>query len=1152
MKNLKAVLSAITLFVFMVMSGIALANRFNLQGGSLTALLGTILLLAALASTLLYLLMRVRSLVPGGGSKQKKSGGKPPEDDIDLAFRTARARLQKRREGAAKLKRLPVIVVVGPGGSTKTTVVAQSGLDAELLAGEVYRGETVVPTASVNLWYATDLVIAEAGGALVEDASRWSRLLRHLRPARWSAALMRRRQAPRVAVVCFPCDAFLQPGSSQGVPIAARTLRSRLTEMSQHLGIRLPVYVLFTKADQIPYFEDYVRSLTSAEAQQVLGATLPVVDVAAPGVYAEQQARRVGAAFGDLFRSLALHRLNVLPREAQSEVKAGAYEFPRELNKVSALATEFMVELCKPSQLDVSPFLRGFYFAGVRPVVVSDLVSESSPSRPAPGAQIPLGATSVFSLQSLQPQRPQAQPSTAGTRRVPEWAFLKRLFRDVVLQDRVAHRITGGGVRVDGLRRGLISTAVAALVLLCIGMVVSYRNNRALEREALAAAHGVERLSMSEFEAPSAEALLRLDDLREQTARLAEYERGRRPLRLRWGLYTGSAMFPHMRLLYFDRFERMLWANTRSGLLASLRALPDTPEEAREYGSIYDALKAHLITTNHPRESSAEFLTPVLTRHWTAGRGLDEERMAIAQRNFDFYAGELPHGNPYRAAQNEALVTQTRSYLYRFAGTDQFYQVLLAEAARASAPVRFHQTFPGSEAVVRNAYEVPAAFTQRGWAAAQATLDDVDRLFAREQWVVGERAVSPVERARLAAELRGRYESDYARHWMEYLRAGTVVTGGGIPEIARRLERLSGNQPPLMQMFALAAQHTGVDTLRLAEVFQPLHTVMPPGMSDRFVGEGNAGYIQALGGLYDALAQAATLSGPARSAAVGQASAQVDQVRGEIRSLSQGFAVEGPARDVGSQVQRLLQQPLSGIDGVIGALPAGEMNAKGAAFCQQLNPVLAKYPFRPTAGAQATVDDVLGAFQPGASLISTFYQDALGELLDRRGRQYGARIGADPPPSPAFVAFFNRAAAVSYAMFDDQGNGPQVAFSFRPHTTAEMPEITVSMDGQVRTFTRTEAAAQTFTWSAAHARGLRITARIGGVETPLLEGQGIWGVFQVFQQASWASAEGSRHTIQWRLPGQQQTLSADISFARGVPIFNPATLSFACVPRIAR
>jgi type VI protein secretion system component VasK len=327
---------------------------------------------------------------------------------------------------------------------------------------------------------------------------------------------------------------------------------------------------------------------------------------------------------------------------------------------------------------------------------------------------------------------------------------------------------------------------------------------------------------------------------------------------------------------------------------------------------------------------------------------------------------------------------------------------------------------------------------------------------------------------------------------------------------------------------------------------------MPPGMTDRFIGDSNAGYVQALGGLHDALSQALTLTGGARTMAVGQASSNVDQVQSSIRALAQGFNVDGPAREVGGNVQRLMQAPLTGLGGVIGALPAGEMNAQGTNFCTEFRPVVNKYPFTASAGTQATLDDVMGAFKPGASLLWAFYSGALSEVLEPRGRFFGQRIGADPQPSAAFLAFFNRAVTVSRGMFEENGDGPTVVFQFRPQATDEVPEITVAMDGRVVSFTRTEAASQSFTWDAATARGFRISATINGIGVPLLEGQGTWGIFRVFQQATWSGGEGGRHTVQWRLPEMQQPLVAEINFQRGIAIFNPANLNVGCIAQIAR
>jgi type VI protein secretion system component VasK len=251
-------------------------------------------------------------------------------------------------------------------------------------------------------------------------------------------------------------------------------------------------------------------------------------------------------------------------------------------------------------------------------------------------------------------------------------------------------------------------------------------------------------------------------------------------------------------------------------------------------------------------------------------------------------------------------------------------------------------------------------------------------------------------------------------------------------------------------------------------------------------------------------------------------------------------------------VQRLMQEPLTGIDGIIGGLSAAGLNAKGASFCTDFRAVVNKYPFAAAAGAQASVDEVMAAFQPGASMLSAFYEGTLAEVLEQRGRQFGARVGADPQPSAQFVAFFNRATAVSNGLFEAGAAEPRVTFLFRPQATAEVPEITVSMDGRAVTFSRTEAGHQSFTWDATRARGIRITGRIDGVETALLEGQGVWGIFQIFQQAAWSGGEGGRQTVQWRVPMLQQPLTAEITFASRIPIFNPAVLRVGCVAQVAR
>ena len=164
--------------------------------------------------------------------------------EIDAVFAALRSKLSASALGGrSRLGRLPLVLLLGPEGSAKTTMVIKSGLDPEFLAGEVFRGDAVMPTRSVNAWISQGTIFLEAGGRLSSDSARWNRLVHHLLPDRVRAAFSSGVQAPRIAVVCLSCDDLLRPDAADSAPAAARGIRARLSEVAQRLGIRLPVYV---------------------------------------------------------------------------------------------------------------------------------------------------------------------------------------------------------------------------------------------------------------------------------------------------------------------------------------------------------------------------------------------------------------------------------------------------------------------------------------------------------------------------------------------------------------------------------------------------------------------------------------------------------------------------------------------------------------------------------------------------------------------------------------------------------------------------------------------------------------------------------------------------------------------------------------------
>src|SRR5439155_8652432 len=143
----------------------------------------------------------------------------------------------------------------------------------------------------------------------------------------------------------------------------------------------------------------------------------------------ERQSQRLTQHFTRLYTSLALDRLRVLARAVDSEQRALAYEFARELRKLAPAATQFLVDLCRPNPLRPSPFLRGFYFVGVRPIVDEGAGEPMA----APSALAPAGATMVLAGPVAAAVRAPAMFSGSGARRKPQWVFLDRVFSDVIL-----------------------------------------------------------------------------------------------------------------------------------------------------------------------------------------------------------------------------------------------------------------------------------------------------------------------------------------------------------------------------------------------------------------------------------------------------------------------------------------------------------------------------------------------------------------------------------------------------------------------------------------------------------------------------------------------------------------------------------------------
>ena len=1111
----------------------------------------------------LYWLRSRRQNQPATDAERAQEDVAAAEREIGSFVRDAEIRLAASNLGKeAKLSQLPVFFLIGETASAKTSVFVHSGVEPDLLAGQVYQDSAIVATRPVNIWLAQRSVFVEAGGQLLGEPARWGRLVKRLQPLR--RRLFGAKPAPRAVIVCVDCETFLQPGADEKLATMARALHTRIGEIAHILGARLPIYVLFTKLDRLAWFTDYVRNLTDDELNRVLGVTLPLRGGREQGgVYAEEESRRLTAAFEDLFHSLCGKRLPFLGRENKADKLGQVYEFPREFRKLRNAVVRFLVDLSRPSQLRLDPFLRGFYFSGARPVTVKD--SEPLARAASRGEMRNSRATGIFELQSMNVE-PAPLAGPGHTRRIPQWLFLGHLFSDVILRDRAALGVSGQTRNREIVRR-VLAAAVASLFLTCsVGLTVSYFRNRALEARVSDAARAIARSETGGAgqQLPSRDALERLDTLRQTVEQLSWYERDGAPWGLRWGLYVGGDLFPPARRLYFSRFHQLLFGSTQAALVETLRKLPPKPGPGDEYKPTYDTLKAYLITTSNHEKSTREFLPPLLFDRWAAGRQIDSELTALARRQFDFYADELAIANPFPSSNDGDAVEQARAYLAQFNAIESIYQFIIAEASRQKPAINFNRQFPGSAAYVINNMDVPGAFSLEGWKFVENAIFNLKKFFGGESWVLGNRAYTNLDPVAIGPALRERYHKDYIANWRAYLAKSQVASYSSVADAAQKLGQLSSNQSYLLGLLCVASVNTSVPDPDSSAPYQPVQYVVQPSCTERYIQDHNSPYAGALVSLQSSMERVAKSGGDVKDDLVSQTLNDAANAYKVTRQIAQSFRTDREG-NVHGMVEKLMEDPIRQAEGILGRLGPSQINAEARRFCGDFAGLTHKYPFNTASQTDATLDEISAVFRPGDGRVATFAGSNLRNYLERRGNEWVRKSDSRVQISDAFLRFLNRATALSDALYKGGARDPSLTYNMKALPAEGMRSVTLSLDGQVLKSAGAGGDSKDFTWPGTSVRAARLSGSLGGPELGFITYDGLWSAFRFFGDADRFQASGSGYTLQW-VPRQGQagqpmrldsgkalTLPFLLDLKGAPPIFQKGYLSgFQCVSDVAR
>ncbi len=1135
----------------------------------------------------------------------------PDDSALESLLAEAEHRLAESatfRGNNTRILDLPMYLLLGAEGAGKTSVLEASGMEPVLLAGQIAGGSTSVgPTRLANIWLAKETLYLEISGRIFGgDLTRFIEFVECLRArpvlspfrqriakTRWAKWFEVPSPPPKLrgVLLFFSAREFTGTPELAKIERATQQIRERLDAVAAHFGTGCPVYVIFTKTDAVPFYQDFFSRFSETEAGQVFGVlnspdleTMNSVD----RVWAEAESRRFGKYFNRLFLRLSDRRLLALATEVQPYQKPAVYEFPREFKRIRDLLVQFLVDVFKPNPLKASPVLRGFFFSGTRQVERSaaqpkrEVTERVRPSSLEVTNIFRSGATEIFSPAMIQA----ALAGRGQNQLVTSWMFVTDFFHKVLTQDRPLPPAPARTSTSPNDRYGPWIFGATATIgfLAAIVWTTSWFSNRNAISETIRLIEENNRLG-SEV---SLQTLHPLDQLRNHIEDLKKND----SWMPHWGLYTGNQVYRLARMAYFRRLKSLLLEGTNATLIARLQS----PNK----GSLYESLKAHITISKNgcPAEPSLNSILGGALQEWKPGLG--SEHYELADRQLRYYTATFIAENqpPAKLLTDDMAIGKAQEFLRNDSGLDQQLNTLLNQVGKLTSALKVQDRIPEYTKVLSGPSEIPGQFTKAG---SQL----MDQLIDKGSWSSGEDCVTGNTRSRIGglrddADTKKRlsylYYSKYAEVWKTFLGSFRVLAFAGAGDAATKLERISGPQSPLLGLVKLVSENTnfpekagevsqwegyaekfglasllqkkkaaekavdqidqampkpaGLTSRDVALLFQPAHATTPPALPV-LVSEGNQAYITGLRTLQQQLEAYSHASGSEeRSSLIPQARSAVSAAESSLNGLADKFANIGN-QGLNVQLTSLLRQPIQFADKMIPlnakAPLLGKMNGDLAGTCSALAPTLRKYPFNAQGSTDASLEEIAKAFAPKKGRVWQ-YQQALGELVVRQGPDW---IAGPPKPqaTQGLLTFFNHAQKITDAFFapNNTTSQPRLTYSLRPAAGQSQP-IHLVLDGKDMN-SAVSKLRTVFEWPAPPGAIAGATAEQGSSDFPRPFGQydGIWGVFRFFQYADKRGLEEKR--VQWsevrgRGGASPQRLSPPaavdfVDFPGGVDLFNP-------------
>ncbi|WP_175771301.1 type VI secretion system membrane subunit TssM [Burkholderia ambifaria] len=1028
--------------------------------------------------------------------------------------------------------------------------------------------------------------VSTAGGPVVPPDQGAGERRQKVDRAEWLGFLgMLRRHRPRAPIngALLTIDlATLAGGDEQARVAEAATLRARLAELRQELGIRFPVYVMVTKMDRLTGFAEYFGGLTAEGRAQTWGFTLPYgkETVAKEGLRARCQAE-----LAELSQRLSGSIDTHLQDEYDSRKRRSLAALPEEFAALLGPLLDLIDRVFLDSRYDDTQLhstLRGVYFTSAR-----QRDSEIAVER----------GTVVQRLLSTQDHAPVSPARAEGN----QGFFLHDLLTRVVFPE--AHLVSPNlrwEYRYRLLRLIGHTLALLLFVWLAIGLRVSFGHNgdylATIGRKVQALTARVTEL----YKTPKLQAVPdTLTDAR-YLPTFPGLDLSDPDSAWRYGLYTPADIATESHRTYDALEDNLLLPQ----IVHRLEDVMSGAIASKDSKAAYDALRVYLMLYDKAKFNAADVKAWVLD-DWakTDSAAAFGGRASMIDHVQQLFSGERVVQSP--VIRNDALVQQARAFLEGSNATDRLYQRAKA-AMLKEAPDEFtllRAVGPQAGTVFTRASDAPLS---RG-VSGLFTFDGYRNLFDKrlpefvqiarddDAWVMGRSYLGEAQKKTaeivsnaagaddaLTDAVRREYLMEYAQQWDAFLNDIRTVSGTSLAFNLKVLRSFAAPDSPLVRLARAAVHETALA--------QPM-TVSDGSLLQRAADQINQKADKALGiraserverelvdNHFAALREVVTGSVDAQSdtqpAATQADKTGLDGVTNLLNDYYTALTVADnalsnnsmpPASDVAAKLKMtadtmpapfravLLQLAADGsreVNQGIGQLLSRQMQAVVGDACRLT--IEGNYPFSPDSKRDVGIDDFTRVFAQGG-VIDDFFVKTLAPFVDTSAKPWRYRTlpGATEPVQGPDLEPFEHAKAIRDIFFNDPGH-KQLTWKADiriPELDPTIMSLSLDIDGQTTLYQHGPVAPFTVTWPGP--RGgvhTEITAspRIRP-DTSTISTNGPWALMRLLEKGRVTeTATPGRTRVAFSFDGRQATLDVASAGSVANPLTSDVLKTFRC------